>query len=176
MSTPTGSAPRAAAAAAKCPRPVATSSTRMPAPTPAASNRGSTKRAVIAPVTRADVLARRDHPAASNALNFSAASAITLTLSRQRQGRGTSSAWAASRAECSTRPCNTPRTRRCRAGGALSDAERRAVYRLRHDQVIGGGWAECYADGLEHDTYDIDALHICEWRGPDLVGTVRVVL
>jgi len=109
-------------------------------------------------------------------LNFSAASAITLTLSRQRQGRGTSSAWAASRAECSTRPCNTPRTRRCRAGGALSDAERRAVYRLRHDQVTGDGWAECDADGLEHDAYDIDALHICAWRGPDLVGTVRVVL
>jgi hypothetical protein len=41
----------------------------MPAPTRAASNSGSTKRAVTAPVTRPYVLARRDHPAASNALN-----------------------------------------------------------------------------------------------------------
>src|SRR3954452_13202524 len=87
MSTPTGTAPRAAAAAATYPGPVATSSTRMPAPTPAASNSGSTKRAVIAPVTRPYDLARRDHPAASNALNSSAPLAITVTLTRRRQRR-----------------------------------------------------------------------------------------
>ena len=84
MSTPTGSAPRAAAAAATCPGPVATSSTRMPAPTRATSRSASTKRDVIAPVTRPYVLARRDHPAASNALNSSAPLAIAVTLSPRR--------------------------------------------------------------------------------------------
>ena len=54
----------------------------MPASTWAAANSGSTKRAVIAPVTRPYVLARRDHPAASNALNASAPLAIAVTLTR----------------------------------------------------------------------------------------------
>ena len=52
MSTPTTVAPRAAARAATKPGPVATSSTRVPAPTPAASRSGSASRVVIGPKKR----------------------------------------------------------------------------------------------------------------------------
>ena len=60
----------------------------MPAPTQAASRSASTKRAVIAPVTRPYVFARRDHPAASNALNSSAPLPIAVTLSPRRPTLG----------------------------------------------------------------------------------------
>jgi hypothetical protein len=65
-----------------------------------------------------------------------------------------------------------------RVAVAGTDAEREAAYRLRHEQVVGDGSAEGGAlqDGLEHDAHDADALHVCAWRGRDLVGTVRVVL
>jgi hypothetical protein len=61
---------------------------------------------------------------------------------------------------------------------AGTEAEREAAYRLRHEQVVGDGWAEGGAlrDGLEQDAHDAGALHVCAWRGSDLVGTVRVVL
>jgi hypothetical protein len=41
---------------------------------------------VIAPLTRPYVFARRDHPAASNALNSSAALAITRDPNESRDG------------------------------------------------------------------------------------------
>jgi N-acyl-L-homoserine lactone synthetase len=63
-----------------------------------------------------------------------------------------------------------------RVAVAQTDAERRTAYRLRHEQVVRDGWAGGDAEGLEHDAYDVEALHICAWRGPDPVGTVRVVL
>ena len=52
MSTPTTDAPRAAARPATYPGPVATSSTRVPAPTDAASRSGSATWLVIEPNTR----------------------------------------------------------------------------------------------------------------------------
>jgi hypothetical protein len=77
---------------------VATSSTRIPAPTPAASRSESTKRAVIAPLTRPYVLARRDHPAASNALNSSPPLAIApdhnpTTQRQHRRARAARAGW-----------------------------------------------------------------------------------
>jgi N-acyl-L-homoserine lactone synthetase len=65
-----------------------------------------------------------------------------------------------------------------RVAVARIDAEREAAFRLRHEQVMAEGWADgkAPADGLEHDGYDADALHVCAWHDGVLIGTVRVVL
>jgi hypothetical protein len=65
-----------------------------------------------------------------------------------------------------------------RVAVAESDADREAAYRLRYEQVVGGGWvaATDLPDGLEHDAYDAEALQICARAGAALVGTVRLVL
>jgi Acetyltransferase (GNAT) domain len=54
---------------------------------------------------------------------------------------------------------------------ARDDGERAAVYALRHRHVTGDA-----APGLERDPYDDDALHVCAWDGPELAGTIRIVL
>jgi N-acyl-L-homoserine lactone synthetase len=59
-----------------------------------------------------------------------------------------------------------------------SDSELQAVYRLRYRVVIERGWAqpEDLPDGLEHDAYDEDAIHIAGWDGDVLAATSRLVL
>jgi len=56
--------------------------------------------------------------------------------------------------------------------------ERDAIFRLRHRQVVGHGWAghEPLGDGIERDAHDAGALHVGAWDGEALVGTVRMVL
>jgi N-acyl-L-homoserine lactone synthetase len=65
-----------------------------------------------------------------------------------------------------------------RVAVARSGSEREAAFRLRHEQVVGEGWADAadLTHGLERDDYDADALHVCAWRSGALVGTVRLVL
>jgi N-acyl-L-homoserine lactone synthetase len=64
-----------------------------------------------------------------------------------------------------------------RVAVARTEVEREAAFRLRHEQVTAGRWADLdLPGGLERDEYDDDALHVCAWRGDGLVGTVRVVL
>jgi Acetyltransferase (GNAT) domain len=48
--------------------------------------------------------------------------------------------------------------------------EREALFRLRHRHVTGA------EGGLERDEYDDDAIPIGAWDGPELVGTLRLVL
>ncbi|MCC7446893.1 MAG: GNAT family N-acetyltransferase [Anaerolineae bacterium] len=56
--------------------------------------------------------------------------------------------------------------------------EREAIYRLRYQEVIRRGWAkpEDYPDGLEHDAYDENAIHMAGWVGDTLAATTRLVL
>jgi hypothetical protein len=65
-----------------------------------------------------------------------------------------------------------------RVAVATTDAEREATYRLRYELVLAHGWAraEELTAGLERDSYDADALHICAWHGDALAGTLRLVL
>lgn len=64
-----------------------------------------------------------------------------------------------------------------RVAVARTASEREATFRLRHAQVLAGHWTDLdLPGGLERDDYDDEALHVCAWRGPALVGTVRVVL
>ena len=60
---------------------------------------------------------------------------------------------------------------------ASSAAEREAAFRLRYEHVVEHGWArDDFAAGMERDDFDAEALHVCAWRGDELVGTVRLVL
>lgn len=61
---------------------------------------------------------------------------------------------------------------------ARDEEERDATFRLRARQVVDGGWvaADRVPDGVERDGYDDDALHIGAWNGPQLAGTMRIVL
>jgi N-acyl-L-homoserine lactone synthetase len=62
------------------------------------------------------------------------------------------------------RPATTPETRE-------------AILRLRHAVVVEHGWAEAASmpDGLEHDPFDDEALHLGAWDGETLAGTIRLV-
>jgi Acetyltransferase (GNAT) domain len=61
---------------------------------------------------------------------------------------------------------------------AEGDDERDLAYRLRHDAVVGRGWAR--ADeldrGREHDEFDPGAVHVLGWDGPTAVCAGRLVL
>jgi N-acyl-L-homoserine lactone synthetase len=61
---------------------------------------------------------------------------------------------------------------------AAGEADREAAYALRYRQVVAAGWTQPrdLPDGLERDEHDADALQINAWDGPDLVGTLRLVL
>jgi hypothetical protein len=54
-------------------------------------------------------------------------------------------------------------------------AEREAIYRLRAEHIVAAGWAVLPAD-REVDAHDACALQIGAWRGPTLVGAIRLVL
>jgi N-acyl-L-homoserine lactone synthetase len=61
---------------------------------------------------------------------------------------------------------------------ALSNSERKAVYRLRYQVIIERGWArpEDLPDGLERDDFDEKAVHIVGRDGDILAATCRLVL
>ncbi|MBZ0306727.1 MAG: GNAT family N-acetyltransferase [Anaerolineae bacterium] len=61
---------------------------------------------------------------------------------------------------------------------ADSQEQREAIFRLRYRTVIEHGWAkpEDLPEGIEHDTYDNDAIHIGGWIGEQLAVTMRLVL
>jgi hypothetical protein len=61
---------------------------------------------------------------------------------------------------------------------ASDDAARAVAYRLRYQAVIDQGWGtgDDYADGLEHDDYDRNAVHILAWDLQTPVATGRLVL
>jgi N-acyl-L-homoserine lactone synthetase len=61
---------------------------------------------------------------------------------------------------------------------AQTPSERNAVYRLRHEQVVGHGWAppDDLPDGLECDEHDTSAVLVGAWTGGKLVGAMRLVL
>jgi hypothetical protein len=65
-----------------------------------------------------------------------------------------------------------------RLGVAHTEAELEDVFRLRYDHVVRHGWAraEELPEGLERDADDDRALQLGTWRGPALVGTMRLVL
>lgn len=54
-------------------------------------------------------------------------------------------------------------------------AEREAIYRLRAEHIVAAGWAVLPED-REVDAHDARALQIGAWRGPTLVGAIRLVL
>jgi GNAT superfamily N-acetyltransferase len=58
---------------------------------------------------------------------------------------------------------------------ATTDAERDAAYRLRHDAVVAGGWAQPTEDGREHDSFDSAAVHVLGWDGLTAVCAGRLV-
>lgn len=60
---------------------------------------------------------------------------------------------------------------------ARTSADREAIYRLRYEQVVGGGWARPgeLSDGVERDAYDAAAIQIGAWDADTLVGTLRLV-
>jgi hypothetical protein len=65
-----------------------------------------------------------------------------------------------------------------RFGLAASEAEKSAVYALRHRIVVEKGWVESdqFPDGIEKDSHDDRALHLVGWDGSSLVATARIVL
>jgi N-acyl-L-homoserine lactone synthetase len=60
---------------------------------------------------------------------------------------------------------------------ARADAEREAIYRLRHRVVMERGWArpEDLPDGIERDGWDDGAVHVGGWNGDELVACARLV-
>ena len=64
-----------------------------------------------------------------------------------------------------------------RVAVAARTGEREEIYRLRHRQVVGGGWAreDELPAGVERDGHDDHATHIGAWDGDALVGTMRLV-
>ncbi len=58
-----------------------------------------------------------------------------------------------------------------------SDAVREEIFRLRFEVISGRGWADpgTFPDGLEHDSYDEDAVHLAGTDGNRLAATTRLV-
>jgi N-acyl-L-homoserine lactone synthetase len=65
-----------------------------------------------------------------------------------------------------------------RVAVAETPSERDAIHRLRHEQVIGHGWAspDDLPAGLERDEHDPFAVQVGAWSGATLVGEMRLVL
>ncbi|HEY8092326.1 MAG TPA: hypothetical protein VID93_01035 [Acidimicrobiales bacterium] len=61
---------------------------------------------------------------------------------------------------------------------ASDDREREVAYRLRHDAVVGQGWArpDELDSGREHDQFDPGAIQVIGWDGAEPVCTGRLVL
>jgi hypothetical protein len=60
---------------------------------------------------------------------------------------------------------------------ASTPSERDAILRLRYAVVVEHRWAEATSmpDGLEHDVFDDEALHLGVWDDETLAGTIRLV-
>lgn len=65
-----------------------------------------------------------------------------------------------------------------RATIAQTPSEQDAIHRLRHQQVIGHGWAspDDLPAGLERDEHDPFAVQVGAWTGATLIGAMRLVL
>jgi len=61
---------------------------------------------------------------------------------------------------------------------ATAASHRTAVYRLRYDVVVEEGWVDPSAlpEGLEHDAFDEEAVHLVGWDGDVIAATARLVL
>jgi N-acyl-L-homoserine lactone synthetase len=61
---------------------------------------------------------------------------------------------------------------------AGDDTQRQAVYRLRYQVILERGWAQAadMSDGMEHDHYDRNAVHIVGWDGDKVATACRLVL
>jgi N-acyl-L-homoserine lactone synthetase len=61
---------------------------------------------------------------------------------------------------------------------AQTEDERQAAYRLRYQAVIERGWLQPadLPEGMEHDEYDDQAIHILAWDGDIPVATCRLIL
>jgi predicted GNAT family N-acyltransferase len=53
----------------------------------------------------------------------------------------------------------------------------RAAFELRYETVVEQGWGKpaAFPDGLEHDAYDAESVHVLGWDGPTLVANARLV-
>jgi len=60
---------------------------------------------------------------------------------------------------------------------ARSEEQRAAVFRLRFETVVKQDWVRQaeFPDGLEHDTYDDEAVLVAGWHGDTLAATARLV-
>src|SRR4029077_10712692 len=65
-----------------------------------------------------------------------------------------------------------------RVAVAETPSEQDAIHRLRHEQVVGHGWAspDDLPGGVERDEYDPFAVQVGAWAGATLVGEMRLVL
>jgi N-acyl-L-homoserine lactone synthetase len=59
---------------------------------------------------------------------------------------------------------------------ATDDATRARAYRIRAEVAVASGWVVEFADGLEHDEFDAEAVHVLGWDGDEAVSTGRLVL
>ena len=61
---------------------------------------------------------------------------------------------------------------------AQTPSEQDAIHRLRHEQVVGHGWAspDDLPAGVERDEHDPFAVQVGAWTGATLVGEMRLVL
>jgi len=61
---------------------------------------------------------------------------------------------------------------------AQSSREKEMVYRLRFEVVVEKGWSrpEVFAEGLEQDKHDDEAVHIVGWKNGALIATSRLIL
>jgi N-acyl-L-homoserine lactone synthetase len=65
-----------------------------------------------------------------------------------------------------------------RTAVAHTPREQDAIHRLRHEQVVGHGWAspDDLPAGFERDEHDPFAIQVGAWTGAALAGTMRLVL
>src|SRR6266545_5513458 len=133
MSTPTACAPRAAAAPATWPVPVATSRSDVPARTPTASSSGSATRAVTRPTTASYASPRPGsrQPATSSSLNASVTAARAPRAHAPPTARVPPAPARVSR--------RSPRRARARAGGRA--AELREPRQLERARVVQIGFS-----------------------------------
>jgi N-acyl-L-homoserine lactone synthetase len=65
-----------------------------------------------------------------------------------------------------------------RVAVAQTPSEQDAIHRLRHEQVVGHGWAspDDLPAGVERDEHDPFAVQVGAWNGATLIGAMRLVL
>jgi N-acyl-L-homoserine lactone synthetase len=65
-----------------------------------------------------------------------------------------------------------------RFGMAETDADRRAVYRLRYAAIVESRWKgpEVFPEGTECDADDERAIHLVARRSGEIIGTMRLIV